>query len=214
VEPPSWQKNLNKADSYLREFMELADAEGFDERPTLVYITSTDKKIVERVRGYESSTLVDEKFYIAARFFDCYQVDINGISEEHALLKLVKKPKPMSFFILFDGKIIYRTKDKPSVNSLFGLCAKALKKTHGIALDKIAKEEQKLLTAIDKLNTEMDKIREKRTKKGKKISKREDLSLQKNESQIQEKLGALKEEEKKLFILPPSKIAKKKTARK
>lgn len=213
MEPPSWQKNLTQADSYLREFMELADSEGFDDRPALIYLTSSNTKVVTKVRAYEKSMLTDEKFYIAAKFFDCYQVDINGIKDDHALLKLVKKPKPMTFFILFNGDVLYKTKEKPSVSSIFGLCGKALKKTHGVLLDKIAKEEQKLLTGIDKLNSALEKIRNTRTRKGDKISKRENLSLQKEEKKIQDDLAVLKEAERKLLTLPPPKTAKKKTAR-
>ncbi len=190
----------------------MINAEGGFSKPVLIYLTSTDKKIVKKVRNYEKGALVDEKYYIAARFFDCYMVDIATIEKGHPLLTLVKRPKPMSFITVSKGKVLYKTKDKPSSSSIFSMCAKALKKTHKFDLEKITKEEQKILSEISDLNAQLEKIKKTRLQKGKKLSKREEAALTKEEKTIQDKMSELREAESKLMTLPldrKGKIAKK-----
>jgi hypothetical protein len=144
----------------------------------------------------------DEKLCIAAKLFDCYMVDVVNLEEEHPLLAMIKRPQPMMFLTVFDGEIIYQSKQKPTASSVFSLCAKTLKKTHKFSLDKVARDEQKLLTELGKLKDSLENIKNTRLRKADKLSKREDLALQEEEKEIQEKIAELKEEEAKLLTLP------------
>jgi hypothetical protein len=182
--------------------------EGGYSKPVLIYLTSTDKKIVKKVRNYEKGALVDEKYYIAARFFDCYMVDVANIEKGHPLLTLVKKPKPMSFITVSNGRVLYKTNDKPSSSNIFSVCAKTLKKTHKFDLEKITKEEQEILSEISALNDQLEKIKNTRLQKNKKLSKREGAALTKEEETIQKKMSELREAESKLMTLPSDKKGK------
>ncbi len=170
-------------------------------KPILLYLTSSDEKMERKVANYENSVLINEKFCISAKFFDCYQVDVTEIDKEHPLLNLIKRPKPLTFFTLHKGKILYGTKEKPSVSSLFTTCSKTLKKTHNAPLDKIVKQESKILDQLDKIIVEKKKIDKLRLKKGRTLSKREDESLRKREQELFDLEAQLKEEEKKLLEL-------------
>jgi hypothetical protein len=138
-------------------------------------------------------------------------VDLVNIEEGHPLLAMVKRPQPMSFMVVYDGKVMGKSKQKPTPSSVYSLCSKLLRKTHKVSLDKIVKEEQKILNELDKLNGSMENIKNTRLRKGDKISKREDASLQEEEEEIQTKISELKEKEAKLLTLPSrdkEKIAK------
>lgn len=170
-------------------------------KPVLLYLTSSDEKMERKVENYENSILINEKFCIAAKFFDCYQVDVTDVDEGHPLLQMIKRPKPLTFFTLHKGKVLYGTKEKPSVSNLFSTCSKTLKKTHNAPLELIVKQEGKILDALDKIIVEKKKIDELRLKKGKNLSKRDDESLRKREQELFDEEAQLKEEEQKLLEL-------------
>jgi len=48
VESPSWDKKLERLEECGPEFKELIDAEGLNENPVLIYITSSDKMLVKK----------------------------------------------------------------------------------------------------------------------------------------------------------------------
>jgi hypothetical protein len=129
-------------------------------------------------------------------------VDLENVKEGNSLLSLVKRPRPMSFLVVYEGKVTGKSKQKPTPSSVYSLCARLLKKTHKISLDKIVKEEQKILNELDKLNGSLEIIKDTRLRKGDKISKRENKSLQEEEEEIQKKIAELKEREAKLLTLP------------
>ncbi len=167
----------------------------------------------KKVENYENSVLINEKFCITAKFFDCYQVDVTDIEEGHPLLTMIKRPKPLTFFTLHKGKILYGTKEKPSVSNLFTACSKTLKKTHNAPLEKMVKEEGKILDELDKIIVEKKKLDEKRLKKGRTLSRREDESMRKREQELFDQEAQLKEEEQKLLELERYAKKSKKTAK-
>jgi len=194
-------------------FKDLTDMDNENGKPILLYLTSTDEKMERKVENYENSVLANEKFCITAKFFDCYQVDVTDIEEGHPILTMIKRPKPLTFFTIHKGKVLYGTKQKPSVSNLFSTCSKTLKKTHNAPLDKIVKQESKILDELDKIIVEKKKIDEKRLKAGRKLSKREDESLRKREQELFDQEAQLKEEEEKLLELEQYVIKSKKTAK-
>ncbi len=185
-------------DSY-QAFQELTSLDNKNGRPVFIYLTTSDEQAAQKIETYENSILVNEKFCIAAKFFDCYQVDLEEIEENHPIRKLIKKPKPLTFHTLHKGKILYSSKVKPSSSNLFSICEKTLKKSFKVSLSKIAKEEQKLLDQIDKVQMELNQIEELRIRKGKNLSKKTDLSLRKKEQELFEKEMALRDKEKELL---------------
>lgn len=182
-------------------------------KPVLLYFTSTDEKLTQKIQSYEDAVLCTEKVCIAAKFFDCYQVDVTDIEDDHPIHKLVKNPKPLTVYTLFGGKIIYASKVKPSSSSIFSICSKTLKKVFKVSLEKIAKEEERLLTALEKVDQEKEKIDKIRLQKGRKLSRKEDVSLQKKEQDLFEKYETLKKAEKALLDLEQHLPKKKETAK-
>ena len=157
--------------------------------------------MAQRIEAYENAVLVNEKVCIAAKFFDCYQVDIYELEEDHPILTLIKKPKPLTFFTVHKGEVLYKSKEKPSASNIFSMCSRTLKKAYKVSLDKIAKEEEKILDELDELLMEKEQIEQTRLKKGHGLSKREDEALQKKEQELFEREAALREAEKKLLDL-------------
>jgi len=182
-------------------FQQLTDLNEEEGRPVFLYLTSTDEEIMPRVETYEQTVLNNEKFCIAAKFFDCFQIDVAELDEENPLRKTIKRPKPMTCYTLSKGKIIYKSKAKPSASQIFSMCSKTLKKVYGVSLDKIAKQEEKILDQLAKVQQEKDQIEKKRLSKGKNLSKREDKKLQMREQELFEEELDLKEKERKLLDL-------------
>lgn len=199
-------------DSY-QAFRELTSLDNENGRPVFIYLTTSDDDVAQKIETYENSVLVNEKFCIAAKFFDCYQVDLAEIEQDHPIRKLIRKPKPLTFHTIHNGKVLYSTKEKPSSRNLFSICEKTLKKTYKVSLSKIAKQEQKLLDQIDKIKMELQQIEELRIRKGKNLTKKNDLSLRKKEQELFDKEMDLREQEKDLLnIFLKKDKEKKKTA--
>ena len=73
---------------------------------------------MQAVETYENSVLVNEKVCIAAKFFDCYQVDLADIEKNHPLYQMVKRPKKLTFYTICNGELLYGSPIKPSVSKL------------------------------------------------------------------------------------------------
>lgn len=182
-------------------FRELTDLDSENSRPVFLYFTSSDEKMTNKVEAYENAVLTNEKVCIAAKFFDCYQVDVTDMDESHPLQKLIKKPKPLTVYTIHKGKVLYKTKEKPSPSLIFSTCSRTLKKTYKVSLEKIAKKEEAILDELDKIRQEKEAIDKKRLDKGKRLTDREDAALAKREQELFEREMTLKEEEQKLLSL-------------
>jgi hypothetical protein len=201
VSTPTWRnRDFGGADSHAA-FKNLTHLNNENAKPIFLYITSTEEEMEQKVTTYEDSILVNEKICIAAKFFDCYQVDVTDIDEEHPLREMIKKPKPLTFYTLYKGEIVSNTEEKPSVSTLLSACSRTLKKSHQVSLDKVTKEEVKILDDLDKIAREMEKIGEVRIKKGDKISSTEDKTLRKKEEKLLQRESELKEKETRLLEL-------------
>jgi len=143
--------------------------------------------------------LTNEKVCIAARMFDCYQVDLAEVEEGHPLLDLVKRPRPLTFHTVYAGKVLFSTGERPSSSEIVTACARILKREFGIALDTIIKAEQKLLDELDTVLIAKEKCEATRIKKGQSLSKKEDAELQKLEQELSAREAELREAERKLF---------------
>jgi len=182
-------------------------------KPVFLYFTTSDEKSAVKVESYENAILTNEKVCIAAKFFDCYQVDVTDIEKDNPILKLIKKPKPLTVYTLYGGKVLYGTKAKPSSSKIFNICSGTLKKVFHLSLEKIAKKEKKILDDLEKIARERERIEQSRFEKGRKISKKENLSLQKKEQELFERESSLKEAERKLLDLEGVRKKKKDTAK-
>jgi len=191
----------------------LTNLDNDQSRPVFLYFTTSDEKSAVKVESYENAILTNEKVCIAAKFFDCYQVDVTDLESDHPILKLIKNPKPLTVYTIYGGKVLYRTKEKPSASKIFNICSGTLKKIYRVSLEKIAKKEEKILNGLEKIAMERKRIEQSRFEKGRKISKRENLSLQKKEQELFEKENSLKEAEQKLLDLEGVLQKKKDTAK-
>ncbi len=207
VAPPTWRNNNRGFTDSRQAFKELTSTDDENGRPVFLYMTSSDEEMTQKIQTYEDSVLYNEKVCIAARFFDCYQVDVTDIDKDHPILKLIKKPRALTFYTIHGGKILYGSKEKPSASSLFQICSKTLKKLYHVSLKKIAKEEEKILDELDKVLIEREKIEMTRLKKGSKLSKKEDLAFQKREQELFDKEADLRERERQLLDLRPKEEA-------
>jgi hypothetical protein len=194
-------------------FQALTNLDAESGRPALIYLTSSDEKWATKVETYENSVLYNEKVCIATKFFDCYQVDTADLEDDHPLHNLIKKPRPLTIHTVHKGKVICSTKEKPSSSNIFLVCDRTLKKAYSVSLEKIAREEEKILDELDKLRREKEKIDQTRLKKGKSLSKREDETLRKKEQKLFDREAVLREAEEKLLDLEQHKTARKKTAK-
>ena len=104
VAPPTWRNNNRGFTDSRQAFKELTSTDDENGRPVFLYMTSSDEEKTQKIQTYEDSVLYNEKVCIAARFFDCYQVDVTDIDKDHPILKLIKKPRALTFYTIHGGK--------------------------------------------------------------------------------------------------------------
>lgn len=212
VAPPTWKSRTNFGGDSREAFRELTSLKE-DGKPIFLYLTSSDEDMAQKIETYENSILVNEKVCIAAKFFDCFQVDLYELEDDHPILTLIKKPKPLTFYTIHQGKVLYKTKEKPSASQIFSTCSRTLKKCFSASLDKIVAREEKILDELDEILFEKERIEQTRLKKGKDLSEKEDAALQKKEQELFEREMTLKEEEQKLLNLEEFKKDSKETVK-
>jgi hypothetical protein len=184
---------------------DIASMEGFksldssrmeNSRPVFIYITSTHEDLEEQVQTFETTVFTFEKFLIALKFFDTYKIDLDYMDMDDPILKVLDKPKPMSFYTFYGGKQIFKSKERPSAPKLFSLCKNTYSKVFKDPFNAVLKKEERILDGIDKIMKRAAEINEKLDGN---VSEKEEARLEKEMEQLAEEFETLEKQEKTLF---------------
>jgi len=178
-------------------------------RPIFIYVSTEDEKMEQKIETYENSILTNEKLNIALKFFDTYRVYVEDLEENQSIKALLKNPKPLTFHTLYNGKIVSRTKDKPSAPKLISMCSKTFSNIYSGSFNKYMKQELKILDNLDKVKAKLQKVKDKLDLHCDKLSDKEIESLEKQLLELEQEEEKYEAEQKKLFDSPVIKKKKK-----
>lgn len=178
------------------------------ERPSLVYITSTDEKMKQKIKAWEESRLVDDKLYVAAKPFKCYILDESSLKKDDPLKGVLKKHKAPSFVVFHEGKLMYGSGSNPSVSKSYAILKKSVSKVYKASLDKIVKQGKDIKRELDKIKDAKKVLDEKLAKLMLEKSSKKKKKYAQEKEELEKKEQEYKQQEAELFNLTVKVTAK------
>lgn len=168
-------------------------------RPVFVYVTTSHEDMEEKVLTWENTVFACEKLLIALKFFDAFRIDLEDLEEDDPILKILEKPKPLTFYTFFGSQLLYKSKEKPSGSKAFSLCSKSFSKVYKHSFKTILKREESILDELDKIFKKADKLNDKLEEK---LSEKDRKKYEKEFESLIARFEELEKQEKELFESP------------
>lgn len=183
----------------LESFRQYGFGSGENDRPVIVYVTTSHEDMEEKVLTWENTVFTYEKLLIALKFFDAFRVDLEDLEEDDPILEILEKPKPLTFYTFFGSRLLYKSKEKPSGSKAFSLCSRTFSKVYKDSFKTILKKEEKILDELDKVIKQADKLNDKLEDK---LSEKDRKKYEKEFESLIARFEELEKQEKELFESP------------
>lgn len=167
------------------------------DRPFVVYLTSSAEADATAQEVVDMTTLRDERVAIASKFFSMVKVDGAEIGKDHPYAKWIGG-KDLPRFVVFSaaGDRVGKVEGRVSPSKLYGMMKGAVAKDYVTNVDKVVKDYQKILTALDRLNVLKTTLDQKEARSD---TKRDEREVAREREQLAKEEEELRLEEEKLL---------------